>query len=165
MNYDFRLIRTGIKRIYYHGNPLFNSLIASFFLTIGTAFLYVKFLLPNIEFLKGKKELFISIMIIIFIVLFILYYRKKKYIQWDERSIRFKNINGYSAIVGVDKVKSIKIIRGKGIYVTHENFYDEKMNGTYLIPFERLGRNYNTDVNIITEDFKKLYPTLILEDE
>jgi hypothetical protein len=35
---------------------------------------------------------------------------------------------------------------------------DEKMNGTYLTPFAGLGRNYNID--IITEDFKKLYPNL-----
>ncbi|WP_151672219.1 hypothetical protein [Patiriisocius marinus] len=165
MNYEFRLAQTGIKRIYYYGNPIFGSLQSALLPTFVLVLIYKYILIKYIQFFQGKQSMFIIVSAITYLVSFLLLYRKKKYIQWDERNIRFKNINGYTAIVGVDKIKSIKIERGKGIYVTHDNFIDETRNGTYLIPFENLGRNYNIDVDIITEDFKKLYPNLILEDK
>lgn len=163
MNYDFRLTQKGIKRIYYFGNPIFGSLQSAIFITVILALFYKFVLVKNILFLQEQKELGIYAFVITFIISFVLLYKKRRYIQWDERNIRFKNINGYTAIVGVYKIESIKIEAGKGIHVTHSCFYDEKMNGTYLIPFDNLGRNYNVDVNIITEDFKRLYQKLITE--
>lgn len=162
MNYELRLKQTGIKRIHYFGNPIFGSLQSAILPTIVLALIYKYILLKNILFFQGKKELYIMVIGLTYLISFIVLYKKRKYIQWDERNIRFKNINGYTAIIGVDKIKSMRIKKDKGIYITHENFYDEKMNGTYLIPFEKLGRNYNTDIDIITEDFKNLYPTLII---
>ena len=164
MNNDFRLEQKGIKRIHYFGNPIFGSLKSALLPTLLLALLYKYILLKNILFFQGKKGLFIMVIGITYLISFIALYKNRKYVQWDERNIRFKNIKGYTAIVGVDKIKSIRIKKGKGIYITHDNFIDENKNGTYLIPFEGLGRNYNTDVEIITEDFKKLYPTLIIND-
>jgi hypothetical protein len=164
MNYDFRLALKGIKRIHYFGNPIFGSLQSALLPTIIIALIYKYVLLKQVLFFQGKKGVFLTVIGVTYLISFIAFYKKRKYIQWDERNIRFKNINGYTATLGVDKIKSIKIKKGKGIYISHENFYDEKLNGIYLIPFEKLGRNYNKDIDIITEDFIKLYPDLIIND-
>ncbi|HTO16624.1 MAG TPA: hypothetical protein VLZ83_12695 [Edaphocola sp.] len=163
MDYDFRLAQTGIKKIHYYGNPILGSLQSAIFLTCLIGVLYKYVLAKFFLFFDGKEGLLTIGFLAIFLISFFLLYKKRKYIQWDQRNIRFKDINGYTAIIGVDKIQSIKINKSKGIYITHDNFIDEKRNGTYLIPFDRLGRNYNTDVEIITEDFKKLYSNLIIE--
>lgn len=166
MNYDFRLAQTGIKRMYLnYGNPIINSFWMASLLSLPIGGLYIRVIVKNIDFFQ--KNWVFPIIGIAFILISRFHYKKRvQYIQWDERNIRFKNIKGYSAIIGVDRIKSIKIKRGKGIYITHDNFIDKTRNGTYLIPFDPLvGRNYNIDVDIITEDFKKLYPDLILKDK
>jgi hypothetical protein len=164
MNYDFRLAQKGIKRIHYYGNPLFGSLQSALIPVIILALLYKYILLKNIPFSQGNHRIFIMVLGVTYLMSFLFLYHKRKYIQWDERNIRFKNINGYTAIIGVGSIKSIKIEKGKGIYITHDDFIDKKNNGTQLIPFDSLGRNYNIDVDIITKDFKKLYPALIIND-
>jgi hypothetical protein len=163
MENDYELVQNRIKRIYYFNGSTLGIMGNAILPAVLLALFYKYILLNNIAFLQKKYTLYLVFIALVYIITLIFMFKKRNYIQWDKRNIRFKNINGYTAIVGVDRIKSINIKNDKGIYITHENFYDEKMNGTYLIPFEGLGKNYDTDVKFIIEDFKKLYPDLIID--
>jgi hypothetical protein len=164
MNYEIRKSIKGIKRIYYKGNPIFSYLIIGVFQAAFIGLFYRYVLIKHVVYFQENRWLLYVILIVFYLYFYAKLTKNTKYIQWDDSRIIFHKINGITDTILVSTILSIKIIDSKGIDISYKNHIHEGNNGVISIPFEKLGRNFNTDVDIIKEDFKMLYAPLVIKD-